>query len=62
MPQFSEILIFSQDIWVNVHCVREINLISQGTLIKAFYLPSKTKRNLRHGFVGERQLKTIMPR
>ena len=32
---------FSQDIWGNVH-VPEINLISQGTLIKAFYLPRKT--------------------
>ena len=26
--QFFEILIFSQDIWGNVHCVPEINLIS----------------------------------
>ena len=37
-----EILIFSQDIWKSVHYVLEINLISYGTLIKAFYLPSKT--------------------
>ena len=43
-----------------------MNLISEGTLIKAFYLPNKTLkkksetqfgRNLGH----ERQLKTIMP-
>ena len=40
--QFFEILIFSQDIWGNVHYVREINLISEGTLVKALYLPSKT--------------------
>ena len=33
---------FSQDIWGNVHYVPEIYLISQGTLIKAFYLPKKT--------------------
>ena len=26
--QFFEILIFSQDIWGNVHCIPEINLIS----------------------------------
>ena len=37
-----EILIFSQDIWENVHYVPEINLISSGTLIKAFYLANKT--------------------
>ena len=37
-----EILIFSQDIWGDVHYVREINLISLGTLLKAFYLPNKT--------------------
>ena len=42
MSQFFETLIFSQDIWGNVHYVPEINLISQGTLIKAFYLPKKT--------------------
>ena len=41
MSQFFEILIFSQDIWGNVHYVHEINLISKGTLIKAFYLPIK---------------------
>ena len=41
VPQFCEILIFNQDIWGNVHFVREINLIPQGTLIKAFYLPIK---------------------
>ena len=40
--QFFEILIFSQDIWGYVHYVPEINLISEGTLIKTFYLPSKT--------------------
>ena len=44
MSQFFEILIFSQDIWGNVHYVSEINLISQGTLIKAFYLPSKANQ------------------
>ena len=37
-----EILIFSQDIWKSVHYVLEINVISYGTLKKAFYLPSKT--------------------
>ena len=36
------ILIFIQDIWGDVHYVPEINPISKGTLIKAFYLPSKT--------------------
>ena len=40
---------FSQDIWRNVNYVREINVISWGTLIKAFYLP----KNLRHRFVDE---------
>ena len=35
-------LIFSQEIWGNVHYVLEIKLISSGTLIKAFYLPNKT--------------------
>ena len=28
VSQFSEILIFSQDIWENVHYVPEVNLIS----------------------------------
>ena len=42
MSQFFEILRFSQDIWGNVHYVPEINLISEGNLIKAFYLPNKT--------------------
>ena len=42
--QFFEILIFSQDIWRNFHYVREINLISEGTLIKAFYLRRKTNQ------------------
>ena len=37
-----EILIFIQDIWGNVHYVTEINLISEGSLIKAFYLVNKT--------------------
>ena len=41
MPQVFEILIFDQDIWENVHYVPKISLISQGTLIKAFHLPSK---------------------
>ena len=39
---FFEIFIFSQDILGNVHYVREINLIFEGTLIKAFYLLNKT--------------------
>ena len=38
----SEILIFRRGIQGNVHYVPEMNLISEGTLIKAFYLPSKT--------------------
>ena len=42
VSQFFEILIFSQDIYGNVHYVPEINLISEGTLIKAFYFPNKT--------------------
>ena len=42
--QFFEILIFSRNIWGNVHYVREINLISQGTLIKTFYIPIKTNQ------------------
>ena len=37
-----EILIFSQDIWGDVHYVPEINLISLWTQLKAFYLPNKT--------------------
>ena len=61
VSQFFGVLIFSQDLWGNIH-VPEINLISSGTLIKAFYLLNrKFKRNLRHGFVDERQLKIIMP-
>ena len=42
VSKFFGILIFSQDIWGNVHYVPEINLISYGTLIKAFFLPNKT--------------------
>ena len=42
MSQFFEILVFGQDIYGKVHYVPEINLISEGTLIKAFYLPNKT--------------------
>ena len=38
MPQFFEALIFSQNIWGNVHYVPEINSF----VIKAFYLPNKT--------------------
>ena len=34
-------LIFSQGIWGNVYYVPEINLISEGSLIKAFYLSNK---------------------
>ena len=41
MSQFLKIFIFSQDIWGNVPYAPEINLISYGTLIKAFYLPNK---------------------
>ena len=37
-----EILSFIQDIRQNVHYVPEINLISEGTSIKAFYLLNKT--------------------
>ena len=33
--QFFEILFFSQDVWGNVHYVREINLISLRPLIKS---------------------------
>ena len=44
MSRFYKILIFSQDIWGNVHYICEINLISEGTLIKAFYLLSKTNQ------------------
>ena len=33
MSQFFEILIFSHDIWGNVHYVPKINLISYGTMI-----------------------------
>ena len=42
MSHFIEILIFSQDIWGNVHYIPEINLIFLGTLIKALYLSNKT--------------------
>ena len=42
----------------NVYHVREISLISTGNLITAFYVPSK--KNLRHSFVDEWQLKKIM--
>ena len=60
MSQFFEILIFSQDIWGNVHYVREINLISEGTLMKVSRA-KQIKRNLRQGFaLDERQLKMIM--
>ena len=38
-----EILIFSKDIWGNVHCVPGINLISQGTLIKVFLSHEQNK-------------------
>ena len=42
---FFEILISSQDTWGKVHYVPKINLISQGTPIKSFYLPSKINYN-----------------
>ena len=61
MSQFFEILIFSQDAWGKVHYVREINLISEGTLMEAFISRAKQiKRNLRQIFVDKRQLKIIM--
>ena len=44
LSQFFKILIISQDIWWIVYYVSEINLISQGTLIRAFYLPNKTNQ------------------
>ena len=50
MSQFFEILIFSQDIWENVHYAQDKNLLS----------PKQNKLNLRHEFVDERQLKTII--
>ena len=62
VSQISEILIFNQDIWGSVHYVLEINLISSGILIRKTNSQAKqTKRNLRHGFVDEKQLNTIMP-
>ena len=42
VSQFFEILMFSQGIWGNAPYVHETNLISYRTLIKAFYLSSKT--------------------
>ena len=39
--QCFEILIFSHDVWGNVHYVRKTNLIFEGSLIKAFYVPNK---------------------
>ena len=42
VSQFFKILIFSKDIWGTVHYYTDINIISKGNLIKAFYLPSKT--------------------
>ena len=54
---FFEILILSRDFWGNVYHVHEINLISSWNLIKAFW---QIKRNWRHGFADERQLKTIV--
>ena len=43
-PQCFWILIFSQDIWRNVHYVPEINFISQGTLINVFISIAKQKK------------------
>ena len=43
MSQFFEILIFIQGIRGNVHYVREINLISEETLINAFLSPEQNK-------------------
>ena len=64
MSQFLEILIFSRDIWGNVHYARETNLISEGTLVKKPFISraKQIKRNLRHNFVDEGQLKMIMPK
>ena len=60
VSQFSEILIFSQDIWENVHYVPEVNL-NLNLWQKPFIFQSKQfKRNLRHYFVDETQLKIIM--
>ena len=59
MSQFFGISIFSHDIWGNVYQVSEINLICYGTLIRS--RAKQIKRNLKHGFVDERQLKTIIP-
>ena len=59
MSQFFGISIFSQDIWGNVYQVLEVNLICYGTLIRS--QAKQIKRNLKHGFVDERQLKTIIP-
>ena len=42
VSQFFEFLIFSQDIQGNVHYIPEINLMSEETMIKAFYLAKKT--------------------
>ena len=56
-----EVLIFNQDIWGNVHYVREDNLISQGTLKKPFiYREKHIKENLTHVLVYQRELKMIM--
>ena len=64
MSQFFENLIFSQDIWGNVHYVREVNLISLyiATSLPDISRTKQIKRNLRHTLVEERQLKTIMPK
>ena len=57
VSQFFESLIFSQDILGNVHHIREINLQEKPFISRAKLI----KRNLRHGFVDQRQLKMIMP-
>ena len=57
MSKFFEIWIFIQDIWGNVHYVRETNLISWET--QPFISRSKEiERILRHGLVDERHLIT----
>ena len=54
------LLIFSHNILGNVHYVPEINLISSGILIKAFYFPSKKSLKKSETSKDERQLKTII--
>ena len=53
----------NHDIWGNVHYVPKVNLISKGTLMKSFYLPSKT--NLKKSetrFCRRKLAEKIMPK